>query len=126
MMTMITSEQDWVLVEGLVIDAMVGIYAFEHEQPQPLVFDVALAFENRPAAVSEAIADALDYDQVVELLQNLVASRSWQLIESIAEQAASQLLQRFAISEVRLKLAKPQAIPSARQAAVQICRRRAV
>lgn len=115
---------DKVMIEGLQVDALVGIYAWEHEQPQPLVLDLAMAWDNRPAAASENIADALDYDRVSQAVIGLISAQPWQLIETVAERVAELVLQDFAVSQVKVKVAKPQAVPAARQVAVVIERQR--
>lgn len=115
---------DKVIIEGLQVDAMVGIYAFEHEQPQPLVIDLVMAWDNRPAAASEQISDALDYDRVSTAVAQLITSQPWQLIETVAERIAAIVLNDFKVAQVSVKVAKPQAVAAARQVAVMIERHR--
>jgi dihydroneopterin aldolase len=115
---------DKVMIEGLQVDAMVGIYAFEHEQPQPLIIDVTMAWDNRAAAQSEQITDALDYDRVSTAITQLIVSQSWQLIETVAERIATIVLNDFGVSHVMVKVAKPKAVAAARQVAVVIERQR--
>lgn len=115
---------DKVMIEGLQVDAFVGIYAWEHEQPQPLVIDVTMVWDNRPAAHSEQISDALDYDQVSQAITRMIEQQPWQLIETVAERIAALILNDFAVPQVMVKVAKPKAVPSARQVAVVIERSR--
>lgn len=115
---------DKVMIEGLQVDAFVGIYAWEHEQAQPLVIDLTMAWDNRPAAQSEQISDALDYDRVSQAVTQLIVQQPWQLIETVAERIAALVLTDFAVTQVRVKVAKPQAVPTARQVAVVIERQR--
>jgi dihydroneopterin aldolase len=115
---------DKVMIEGLQVDAFVGIYDWEHEQAQPLVIDLTMAWDNRPAAATEQISDALDYDRVSQAVTQLIAAKPWQLIETVAEQIAALVLSDFSVVQVMVKVAKPQAVPSARQVAVMIERQR--
>ena len=50
---------DKVFIEGLEIEALIGIYDWERRIRQPLVFDLEMAFDNRKPAASDAIADTL-------------------------------------------------------------------
>ena len=43
---------DKVIIEGLQVDALIGIHAWERRGPQPLLLDLELAFDNRRAAAS--------------------------------------------------------------------------
>jgi dihydroneopterin aldolase len=115
---------DKVIIEGLQVDAFVGIYDWEHEQSQPLVIDLTMAWDNRPAAASEQINDALDYDRVSQAVTQLITVQPWQLIETVAERIAALVLNDFAVTQVLVKVAKPQAVPAARQVAVVIERQR--
>src|SRR5690606_40987502 len=55
---------DKVFIEGLQIDALIGIYDWERRIRQPLVFDIEMAFDNRIPAASDAIDDTLNYKAV--------------------------------------------------------------
>ena len=111
---------DKVLIEQLVIDAYIGVYDWEHEAPQPLVFDIAMAWNNKPAAETDDIAFALDYDHVSQALQKLVQERPRQLIETIAEEAAALIQTEFKVTWVKIRVGKPQAVTAARTVAVEI------
>ena len=51
---------DRVFIEGLEIEAQIGIYDWERRIRQPLLFDIEMAFDNRRPAASDAIADTLE------------------------------------------------------------------
>jgi hypothetical protein len=59
---------DKVILEGLQVRALIGVHAWERRGPQPLLLDLALAFDNRRAAAADAIADTVDYQAVAERL----------------------------------------------------------
>lgn len=115
---------DCVLIEALEVPAVIGIYDWEQTIQQPLVIDVEMAWNNRPAAQSGNITDALDYAAVCEALEAAIAARPWGLIEEVAEALADLVLQSFSVTAVRLRVAKPTAIKSARTVAVEIERKR--
>ena len=46
---------DRVFIEGLEIEALIGIYDWERRIRQPLLFDVEMEFNNRIPAASDAI-----------------------------------------------------------------------
>ena len=57
--------QDTVFIEGLQIDALIGVHDWERQSPRPLVFDLQLAFDNRVPASSDALVDTLDYEAII-------------------------------------------------------------
>ena len=116
---------DNVFIEGLEIEALIGIYDWERRIRQPLVFDLEMAFDNRRPAASDAIADTLDYKAVSKRLIDYVSQSSFGLVETLAERCAAIVLHEFDVEHVRLKLSKPGAVRGARAVGVLIERSRA-
>lgn len=52
---------DSVLIEGLAVEAVIGVYDWEREVCQRLLVDLEMAWDNRKPAGSDDVADALDY-----------------------------------------------------------------
>lgn len=115
---------DKVFIEGLEIEALIGIYDWERRIRQPLQFDIEMAFDNRRPAASDTIADTLDYKAVSKRLIDFVSQSGFGLVETLAERCASLILDEFAVAHVRLKLSKPGAVRGARAVGVIIERGR--
>ena len=111
---------DKVFIEGLEIEALIGIYDWERRIRQPLRFDLEMAFDNRRPAASDAIADTLDYKAVSKRVSDYVSQSEFGLVETLAERVAAIILAEFAVAHVRLKLAKPGAVRGARAVGVII------
>lgn len=116
---------DKVFIEGLEIEALIGIYDWERRIRQPLRFDLEMAFDNRRPAASDDIADTLDYKAVSKRLIAYVEASGFGLVETLAERCAELVLREFDVACVRLKLSKPGAVRGARAVGVIIERRRA-
>ncbi|WP_240097310.1 dihydroneopterin aldolase [Thermomonas flagellata] len=117
--------RDHVFIEGLEIEAQIGIYDWERRIRQPLVFDLELEFDNRVPAASDAIADTVDYKAISKRLIEYVGQSGFGLVETLAERCAALVLEEFGVAAVRLKLSKPGAVRGARAVGVCIQRRRA-
>ena len=115
---------DKVFIEGLEIEALIGIYDWERRVRQPLQLDVEMAFDNRRPAASDAIADTLDYKAVSKRLIEFVSQSGFGLVETLAERCATLILDEFSVAQVRLKLSKPGAVRGARAVGVIIERSR--
>jgi 7,8-dihydroneopterin aldolase/epimerase/oxygenase len=115
---------DRVFIEGLEIEALIGIYDWERRMRQPLRFDVEMAFDNRKPAATDAIEDTLDYKAVSKRLIAYVSASEFGLVETLAERCAALILDEFAVRHVRLKLSKPGAVRGANAVGVIIERSR--
>lgn len=115
---------DHVFIEGLEIEALIGIYDWERRIRQTLVFDLEMAFDNRVPAATDDIADTLNYKAVSQRLVEYVSQSDFGLVETLAERCAEIVLQEFKVDSLRLKLSKPGAVRGARAVGVVIERRR--
>lgn len=107
------------------IDCIVGIYEHERQTPQAVVLDIDLDYDFAAAARSDAIDDAVDYDTVARSLTELVRQREFQLIETMAEEAAAMLLARLPqVRRIALEIRKPAAVPAAAYSFVRVERTR--
>ncbi|QDH68871.1 dihydroneopterin aldolase [Marilutibacter alkalisoli] len=115
---------DHVFIEGLEIDALIGIYDWERRVRQALVFDIEMAFDNRVPAASDDIADTLNYKAVSKRVIEYVRQSDFGLVETLAERVAAIILDEFGVHRLRLKLSKPGAVRGARAVGVVIERER--
>ncbi len=115
---------DKVFIEGLEIEALIGIYDWERRIRQPLRLDLEMDFDNRRPAASDDIADTLDYKAVSKRLIAFVSQSDFGLVETLAERCAELVLREFGVPRVRLKLAKPGAVRGAASVGVVIERQR--
>ncbi len=111
---------DLVIIEGLKVDAVIGIYDWEKKVRQPLLLDLEMAWDNRTAATTDDIRFALDYEAVSNELTALIKRHPYELIERVAEECATMILATFKVRWVRLKVSKPTALKQAQNVAVQI------
>jgi len=113
---------DKVFIKNLEIDAIIGIYDFERTTRQKVVFDIEMSWNNRKAAASENIDDALNYKTLSDHLKNYVGNSEFQLIETLAEQVAKIVLEDYGVQWLSLTLHKPDALDGATDVGVKIVR----
>ena len=111
---------DLVLIEGLEVRTVIGIYDWEREIRQTVRLDLEMAWNISTAAKSDDIADTLDYKAVSKRLIAFVEGSSFGLIEALAEHCARIVLDEFGVTWVRLKLSKPGAVRGSENVAVLI------
>ena len=104
---------DLVYIKGLKTDAVIGVYEWEREIRQTLVLDLELASDNRAAAATDGIAQAVDYDAISKRILAYVQASEFELIETLAERVAEIVLAEFNIPWLCLKVGKPGAVAEA-------------
>lgn len=112
-------EHDCIIrIDGLQVLASVGVYPHELAARQPLLVDIEMVVCAERASTSDDIRDALDYDRVVECVNDLLAARHFNLLEALSAAMLNALTERFPIFRLKLNIAKPKAISDARQVSV--------
>jgi dihydroneopterin aldolase len=111
---------DSVLIEGLAVEAVIGVYDWEREVSQRLLVDLEMAWDNRVPAASDDVHDALDYAMVSERVSAYLVQAQPQLLETAAEGIASLLQEQFSVRWLRLTLRKPGVVPAAAAVGVKI------
>lgn len=114
------SRVDTVFIEGLQVDTVIGVYDWERGIRQCLLLDLSMAWDNRAAAAHDALADALDYAAVSARILAFAEEARFELVETFAERLAEVLLREFAMTWLRLRVGKPDAVPEARMVGVEI------
>jgi len=114
------SSNDRVLIEGLEVRTVIGIYDWEREIRQTVRLDLEMAWDISRAGATDSIEDTLDYKAVSKRLISFVEGSSFGLIESLAEHCAAILLNEFHVPWVRLKMSKPGAVRGSENVAVLI------
>lgn len=112
-------------VRDLHIECIVGIHPHERVTPQTVVVDLEFDYDFSHAATSDDIRHVVNYDEAVAQTRELIVARQFQLIETMAEVVAAELLQRHAtVQVIRVGIRKPAAVPGATGSFVRIERRR--
>jgi 7,8-dihydroneopterin aldolase/epimerase/oxygenase len=89
-----------------------------------VVVDLEMPVDCRRAALSDEVADTLDYKKVAKRVLAFIAASEFQLVETLAERLALLVLAEFGVEWVRVSLNKPGAIRNSRDVGVVIERSR--
>jgi dihydroneopterin aldolase len=93
-------------IRGLRVFAHHGVLDFERERGQTFVIDVWLQCASAAAETSDALADAVDYSAACDRVVALAKGGPY---ERLAAVIADDLLARFPVETVRVRIAKPHA-----------------
>ena len=111
---------DIVYIRDLRIETVIGVYDWEREIRQIVSLDLEMAADNRKAAATDQIEEALDYKAVAKRLIEFVGKSEFQLVETLSERVAEIVLGEFDVPWLRLRLSKPGAVTGSRDVGVLI------
>ena len=115
---------DIIYINDLRIEAVIGVYAWERQLKQVLIFDLELGTDIRKAALTDSVADTLNYKEVAKRVMAFGTDSRYQLVESLAEAVAELILKEFDTPWLRLRLNKQGAVRGVRDVGVIIERGR--
>lgn len=115
---------DRIIIKGLAVDTLIGVYAWERERNTRLVIDVRVNTDLSAAMRSDHVKDTIDYAQVAACIQQVGNASRFELLEALANEMFKALFLQFAITEVQLDITKPNILPDAQQVMVSIVRQR--
>jgi dihydroneopterin aldolase len=92
-------------LKGLEVFGYHGAEEGERRDGQAFAFDVSLWPASEPA--SDDIAQTVDYRAVAACVREVSDRRPVQLLETLAAAVADELVSRFAVEQVRVRVRKP-------------------
>jgi dihydroneopterin aldolase len=100
---------DRITIRGIRGTGYHGVLPHERAEGQEFLVDVELMVDTRTAAVSDDLADTVDYGAVSVVVHALITGEPYALIETLAEQIASACLSFPGVAGVAITVHKPQA-----------------
>lgn len=117
--------QDAIFIKGLAVKAVIGVFDWEKEIQQPLVFDLELYTDLKQASESDNLQDTVCYKTVSDDIIALTEASRFDLIESLAEKVCEHILAtQTGVQALKLTLHKPDAVPAAQSVGLNIYRTR--
>ena len=97
---------DIIFIDDLRLSTLIGIYPRERSVPQTVEISLQIGTSTVGAGASDDIGDTIDYARVVERLRAELGARHFNLLERLAEDVATLLLEDFGATWVRVSIAK--------------------
>lgn len=111
---------DKLFIRELKVETIIGFWDWERRVKQTVSIDLEMGADARPAAAADAVSSALNYEPVANRLVEFVAASQYHLVESLADAVARIVIGEFGALWVKVSIAKPGAIPAAREVGVVI------
>ena len=101
---------DEIRIDGLKVKAYHGVYEDEKEKGQNFYVNAVLYTDTRTAGLTDELSDSTDYARVCSLIRAVMLKESYDLIETVAENVAMEILLAFPlIKAVDIEVRKPEA-----------------
>jgi len=100
---------DRIILRGMEFYGYHGVLPQERELGQRLAVDLEMLLDLTEAGRRDDLSRTVDYAKVFRLVKELVTGPSRQLLETVAEDIAAAVLERFPVAEVVVRVKKPAA-----------------
>ncbi|HEY7986391.1 MAG TPA: dihydroneopterin aldolase [Methylophilaceae bacterium] len=111
---------DIIFLQEVKVQTHLGVPEWERLKAQTIVLDIEVAMPHLRACQTDAIADTLDYGEIVARIRQTLAEKSFHLVEALAEHVCQLILTEFGAPWVKVKVAKPAILPGLKALGVVI------
>jgi dihydroneopterin aldolase len=117
---------DRITLRGMQFTGRHGVSDDERAASQPFEVDLVLRLDLSRPAMTDDLADTIDYASLFDLAGGIVRDRSFRLLEALAAAIADAVLAGHPVDDVEVRVRKPKApLPGAFETVeVRIRRRR--
>jgi dihydroneopterin aldolase len=98
---------DVILLEGIQIPAALGVTAAERRMRRPVLLDLEIERDLRPAGRSDRIRDTIHYTRVFEVVADVAGNQEHKLVEALGDRIARAILEKFGADAVTVTVRKP-------------------
>ncbi len=115
---------DKIFIEQLEARCRIGIFDWERKILQKIIVDMEFPGDIAKAARKDRIQDTVDYKSIAKYTLDFIAKSQYFLIETLTERLAQDLLKKFRLKEIKIRLSKPGALRHSKNVGVEILRKR--
>lgn len=115
---------DKIFIQGLQARCIIGIFDWERKTRQKISVDLELPANIRKAARKDRIEDTIDYKKIAKHTLTFIEKSKFFLVETMAEKLAAELLIKFKLRAIKIRLSKPGALRFSKNVGIEISRKR--
>ena len=98
--------EDRIFIEQLRVRGIHGVHAHERNEPQDFSVDLSIVFDTSKAGATDALEDSFDYGHLRDVVHQVFAGKSCNLIERLAVVIACAILADKRIAEIVVTIRK--------------------
>lgn len=115
---------DKIFIKDLLLRGIIGINEDERVNKQDILINITIFADTRQAAVTDDIADAVNYRTITKRIIEHVEGSADFLVEKLVNDIARIILTEFAAERVVVRVEKPTALRFAQSVGIEIERTR--
>jgi 7,8-dihydroneopterin aldolase/epimerase/oxygenase len=116
----ITKRTRRVFIERLELMGSIGVYEHEHRDRQPVVVSLSIEVVDAYDGGSDKLIDVYDYDIAIRAIRSTVESGHYNLIETLAEWIAAEILTDQRVTSIRVRIEKPAVLTACKSLGIEI------
>lgn len=113
---------DKIFIENLQVQGILGIHPHEQRAPQKIRISVYVTTDITQAASDDDISKSVNYSTLTKDIIRFIKNSHFRTIEALIEALAKDILAKERVSQVWLRIEKPDAVPEAETVGVEITR----
>ena len=113
-----------VFIKDFIIEEIIGFYEHEKIKKQKIKFNIILDVNQSSIPDERNIKSIVDYEKITNKLKNLVKSKKYNFLESLAEDSFKEMFEDKRINSVTIKIEKPEAIKNAKSVGIEVFKAR--
>jgi len=115
---------DVIFLKNLEVHTIIGVNEWERMVRQPVSISFEIDTDITRAAETDDVEQSINYKSISKWIIDFVEDSEFLLVERLAEEIASGLLEEFEISRIKLTVEKPGAVRHSQSVGVTITRPR--
>ena len=100
---------DKISIINLKILARHGVYDFEKDKDGLFELDIEMYTNLSKPGKSDLLIDTVNYDEAIGVVTDIFQGKDYNLIEAAAEDICKELLSKYSIEKVNVRIRKPHA-----------------
>ena len=113
-----------VFIKDFIIKEIIGIHEHEKIKKQKIKFNIVLNVDQSSIPDEKDIKSIVDYEKITNKLENLIKSKKYNFLESLAEDSFQEIFEDKRINSATVKIEKPEAIKNAESVGVEVFKTR--
>ena len=118
-------EADRIFIEGMAFFGRCGVTVEQRRKRRKVLVDLEVGTSCAKAGKSALLLDTVDYGELYNVAKKIIEQKTVCLLESWAEMIAGEVLRRFKVREVRVRIRKPGVMAKGVVPGVEIVRTKA-
>ena len=113
-----------ILIKDLLINEIIGIHKHEKIKKQKILFNIVIDVNQNTLPDENKLLSVVDYEKITNKLTKLARHKSYNFLESLAEDSFKEIFEDKRINSIKIKIEKPEAITNAKSVGVEVFKNR--